>query len=264
MTPAAKRCADPPKTSSATIALAAFVEIAVLLGVILFLGVTLIPAHWTSIWGDREFTGWVAPISLRIANGQKLYADGAHSPMPPLSFVTLRILFGSRVNWIDESLVNFLCQCGILLAGYCTLSRWLPRPVPFAAAVAGAAWIFSLPKTILYDSQAQFLAAICIALTGEIAWRRLIAKDQSVSRVLPVILGLCLSMLTLTKQSTLTGTVAGVFVALAVLYGWKHRTEGLRAMTIVVAAWLAGFIVVSAAISPWVSVSSMIRDVYVS
>ncbi len=61
-----------------------------LVGLTLGLGVLatqLVPAHWTSLWNDREFSGWVAPIANRLGGGIRLYEDGLHTPLPPLPFV---------------------------------------------------------------------------------------------------------------------------------------------------------------------------------
>src|SRR5947209_4547176 len=180
------------------------------------MGSILIHAHWTSIWMDREFTGWVAPIAARIANGQALYTEGAHSPIPPLPAVLMRFLYGHDARWIDESRLNFIFQCGILIVSYISLSRWLPRPVPLIAAIAGAGFLFALPKTILYDSMAQFLAALAIAIVSALFWRLLERGSRVPLGGHLVVLGAVLAALILTKQSTAAGLIAGIFVTLLV------------------------------------------------
>ena len=37
-------------------------DVGVLLLVVAPLGVVLAPAHWTSIWMDREFQGWMIAV----------------------------------------------------------------------------------------------------------------------------------------------------------------------------------------------------------
>ena len=41
-----------------------FVPIHGSLTMLVVAGIFIVPCHWTSIWGDREFTGWVAPIAI--------------------------------------------------------------------------------------------------------------------------------------------------------------------------------------------------------
>src|SRR5262245_53452578 len=76
------------------------VETLLLLAVLVIVGVAVVPCHWTSLWMDREFTGWVAPISNRMAAGQLLYADGGHLPVPPLPFVLMYWLSRGHATWI--------------------------------------------------------------------------------------------------------------------------------------------------------------------
>src|SRR5690242_1317379 len=82
----------------------------VLVSVFSALGFALVPSHWTSIWMDNEFTGWVAPIANRIGPQSPLYESGMHNPMPPLPAVFTRILFPGGATWHDESLLNYVFQ----------------------------------------------------------------------------------------------------------------------------------------------------------
>ena len=119
-------------------------------------------AHWTSIWMDREFSGWVAPISNRIHNGLRLYTDGGHSPMPPLSFILLQALTLGRARWIDESIANFICQWAALIFTFLAVRYVLPLKHSFLAAIVAIPIFMSLPKAILYDGLVQAEIAISI------------------------------------------------------------------------------------------------------
>lgn len=98
-------------------------EATLLLLALLALGFLLVPAHWGSIWMDREFTGGIGPLANRLGDGTRLYADGTHIPLPPLSFVVMRLVSGGT-------------QAGLLGASSTTSSRrhrgagrrWGPRP----------------------------------------------------------------------------------------------------------------------------------------
>src|SRR5262245_5172631 len=91
------------------------VEWTLLLVAIAVVGFMVVPAHWTSIWMDREFTGWVAPIANRMHQGLKLYGADGHIPMPPLPFVLLEAVCGGQATWMSESLANFFFQSLMLL-----------------------------------------------------------------------------------------------------------------------------------------------------
>src|SRR4029079_2415923 len=122
------------------------------------IGQFMIPAHWTSIWMDAEFSGWVAPIANRLGQGQQLYADGAHTPMAPLPYVLTYWLSQGHARWITESRLDFLCKSLAVLAMYVGFYRILPRPAALVAAFALFIRFSSLLKVILYDSLAQLFA----------------------------------------------------------------------------------------------------------
>src|SRR4051812_841581 len=63
-----------------------FTDLLALIALFVFWGVVLGRAHIHSLWMDVEFTGWVAPLANRLADGPRLYEDGTHMPMPPLPF----------------------------------------------------------------------------------------------------------------------------------------------------------------------------------
>ena len=238
----------------------AALEVLLLLALFVIVGIRLVPAHWTSIWMDREFTGWTAPIAQRVAHGQVLYADGAHTPMPPLSFILLWAIHGSRVAWIDESRLNFLFQCGMLLVGYLVLSKWFSKPVPVTATVAAAGYVFALPKTILYDAMAQFLVAICIGIISGILYRYFL-ELQPLSRAYLSGLGVGLAALTLTKQNTALGVTVTAIVALALL-PIGGLTKRITALLWVFAGMGVGLVALTALIAPQISLPGMLQDVF--
>jgi hypothetical protein len=193
------------------------VEILVLLAILVALGFALVPCRATAFWVHGEFTGWVVPIGNRMAEGQVLYADGGHMPLPPLAFVLSALLLGSEGRWIHESLLNHVLQSLTLLVLYAGLARGLPRPVPFLTVLGSFALFFSLTKSILYDPAVQLLVALLAVLTiaqtepgrGDVPGRRRLRLGG-----LAGLAGVTAAAL-LSKQNTGLGALAGCACALA-------------------------------------------------
>jgi hypothetical protein len=233
-------------------------DLAALAAVLAPMGLFLVPARIDNMWYDPEFTGWVAPLARRVAEGQRLYADGGHLPMPPLSILFMAGLFGHEANWLDESLVNFVFQCGIIAAGYLTLSRWMPRPIPLVAALASAGTFLALPKSIFYDSLAEFMSAAGIFAAG-LAIDSLSQRDFR--RALPACaaFGALTAATLLSKQSTGLGLAAGALIVLARIDGPRLRCAGWFA-----GGLCAGAAALTLAISPWVALDGLVQDVFVT
>ncbi len=200
----------------------AILEVLLLLVYLLAFSWLVAPSHWSSIWMDREFTGWTAPLSNRLADGGKLYADGQHSPMPPLPTVLLYVATGGHATWLSESRAVCLFQSLMLLTMYFTLRRCFPDPLPFVVTLCSIPLVYDLPKTILYDAVAQFLVA-CLAATILLAYRTHTSDDahsnhalvashrQSIWLALACIVA---AALVLSKQSTGLAAIAGTCAAL--------------------------------------------------
>jgi hypothetical protein len=237
------------------------VDFLVLAGVLLVVGSEIVPAHWTSIWMDREFTGWVAPIAGRFVDGQVLYTDGAHTPMPPLPVVLLRLL-SARPTWLMESAANWLCQGLAIVAIYLAVRRDLPRPAALVAGLAAIPNFYSLPKTIAYDSMVQ-------ALVGVTCWQMLAhlravsesptSSSLSAKRSLLFAAAATAASL-LTKQSTGAGLLAGALAALLLARapGWRRK---LDAVVLYGLATAVTFLVLLLAMSPWASAPGFLQDV---
>ncbi len=236
-------------------------ELAVLLAVFVLIGYALVPVRIDNMWWDPEFTGWVAPFMKRLAAGQLLYADGGHMPVPPLSFLLMYWIFGAKAIWIDESLLNFLFQCGLVVMGYLALSRWLPRPIPFLAALAGAGFYFAFTKSIFYDSLAQFIAAAGLLCASRAFFS---VSERQPAKVSFFALGSCLAALMLTKQTTAFGLAAGSVAAILFL-----KPEQGRPARAVWFSWLGmGFVTalvpLCLVITPWVDWRGLVQDVFVT
>src|SRR5690349_18549721 len=76
-----------------------WVGFGLLLIMLAVLGCFFVPAHVPSIWMDPEFTDWVSPIANRMHGPSLLYAEGLHSPMPPLPYVLVRLLHPEGAVW---------------------------------------------------------------------------------------------------------------------------------------------------------------------
>jgi len=199
----------------------AVIELCFLLALLGGIGAAVVPCHWTSIWFDKEFSGWNAPIANRIAAGQVLYADGGHIPIPPLAFLLIYWLTWGHATWMSESVLNFVFQALTLLVLYTGLSRYVARPVPLLAVFATVPFFFSLQKALLYDSLAQAAVAILAVLAMEVACSQRGRSNEaapqqpsppSFARILALsaVTGICF----LAKQSTAAGALSGTCIVL--------------------------------------------------
>ncbi len=232
-------------------------EVGGLLLLVIFLGTVLIPSHWTSLWMDREFTGWVAPIANRLGEGLILYGEHGHLPMPPLPFVLLHLLTQGEATWLSESLCNFVflaLTLGMLYAGF---SLFMRPPLPFLTTVATAALFFSLPKTILYDAMAQCGATLSALLA--LWFLRMPAPTRWGRTVQITLLGLSTALTLLCKQSTGMGVVVGV--TLALLFTAETRLKGGVSLLAYATATLAFMALLLALLTPWLDWQGFIRDV---
>ncbi len=206
------------------------VEVAALAAISAVLGRTLVRAHWSSIWMDREFTGWVSGAALRLGEGHRLYTDGAHSPLPPLSFCFVYLISGGQPRWIIESTANFVFQALTLLTMWLGMRRYLPRSAALIGCATAGASFFSLPKQLLYDSMAQFFVAVAAAAVT----RFLVVpvgppRPETERRIVnpwAVLAAGAFAACVLTKHSTAFGL--GFGIVLAVLVARTPRSFGQR------------------------------------
>lgn len=229
-----------------------------LLGVFVWVGWFLVPAHRYTIWHDAEFTGWVAAIANRIGSDQKLYADGLHSPLPPLSFVIVHLLSAGKARWITESFLIYLSQCGTTLCLYLALRSFLSAPLSLISNLAGFFFLIAAPKHLLDDALVQLIVA---ALALSIARGVLVRQRFSIGIGLTVSL-LCAAAL-LTKQSTGVGALLGI---LAVFFVFPESST-LKQRALNVGFVLCGTLFSTAALivllSPWSVPLRLVRDVFV-
>jgi hypothetical protein len=232
-------------------------DIGVLLLVIVPLGVVLVPAHWTSIWMDREFQGWMIAVANRLADGPPLYADGTHSPMPPLPFVIELLAGGGKGTWLTESALNFTFQALMLFGMYATLRACARPPIPLCATLAATPIIFAIHKVALHDSVAQ----CCAAWTTMAVVRGLAPGGAARARWWLVGAGLLNALCILSKQSTAAGLTLGIVMAYLIAPGPGPAGRVARAAAHV--GWTLGFVAVLAlALSPVLSVQGLLTDVF--
>lgn len=248
------------------------IECTLLMAMLAAVGWFVVPSHWTSIWMDREFTGWVAPVANRLGE-IRLYADGGHVPMPPLPFVFMRVVTAGHATWLSESFANFAFQALTLLAMYVGLRPLFRAPVPFLATAAAIPMFLCLPKTIVYDSMAQFFAALVglgvLAHARRTRWRGLACEAGLHSRWAecfspPLLLtAAAAAACLLTKQSTGGGACLGAAAAMLLASDEPllHRGRDV----VLLAAWtvVLGTVMV-VALTPWIDVAGLVRDVFVT
>lgn len=209
-----------------------------------------IPCRWIPVAQDPEFSGWVAPVSNRLAT-TRLYTDGMHSPLPPLPFVLLYAIGRGEAVWITESAVNVTLQAVTVLVLYAALVEVVPLGVAFGASLVALPIFLGSPKSLAYDAVAQCLLAIFGYLL--VRWRR---EDSARWLGLAAITG---GALLLSKHNTAIGALAGSVVALAlVALPWRRRVV---AVLVVNGGSLVAAAVMVLVLSPLVSPSGFVTDV---
>ena len=222
------------------------------------LGIVLVPAHWTSIWMDREFQGWMIGVANRLAAGPPLYADGAHSPMPPLPFVIELLVGRGTGTWLTESVLNFIFQALMLFGMYTALRSCARRPIPLCATVAAIPVVFALHKVALHDSVAQCCAAwATTAVVRGLAPEGTASRARGWRRGAGLLNALCI----LSKQSTATGLTLGIVLAYLLAPAARPGRRAARAAAHV--GWTLGFVAALAlAMSPVLSLHGLLADVF--
>ncbi|MCA9664334.1 MAG: hypothetical protein KC503_02065 [Myxococcales bacterium] len=231
-------------------------DVLLLLLVMAPIGVRLIPAHWSSIWMDHEFQGWMVAVANRLADGVPLYADGMHVPMPPIPYVLEYLVGGGEGVWLTESAMHFGAQALLVLGGYTALRGAFERPVPLCAALAAVPVIFALPKMAIHDTVAQCAAAwTCAAVVYAL---------RTASRRW-FVLGACFNAICmLSKQSTAAGLTFGVLLAY-LLTGRTMPRRWRLGRALDHAAWtFAFFAVLVLVLSPLVDPRGLLRDVFLT
>lgn len=259
-----------PDSSNSPTRLSILIETAILSVLLAAMGWFVVPAHTNTIWMDPEFTGWVAPIANRIAGGMILYTDGGHMPIPPFSFVLLRVLTGGEAIWLHESALIFAFQALTILALYWGASALLPRPVPFIAALATIPVFLALPKTVLYDAPAQLFVAIAGVTGVWAAWTmaensgRFGRKSLGWLGAAAAASALCL----FSKQSTAAGGCIGVVALLLFMpaRGGARMPRFLRVRAVALYTGLTViiFFVLALVCSKYLSVGGLVDDVFIA
>jgi len=236
------------------------------------LGIFMVPAHFGSLWGDRDFTDWSVPIANRLHGPARLYQEGLHSPMPPLPFILPRVLFPHGAIWLDGSVLNYTFQSGMILLLFWFFSGEFGVDVALVAALAAIPVYLSMPKTMLYDSMAQFFVAVTgIAATGFVRARnRELLKPPSqtqngmATRLRLAGVGAWLALLLLTKQNTGAGASAGVCAALLLLPRLENFKKRCANILFILGATAIVFCAVALAFSRFLSFSGLIHDVFLT
>jgi hypothetical protein len=169
--------------------------------------------------------------------------------------VLTRFVTGGSATWHDESRLNFLFQTLTILVMFAGLARYLPRPLPFLSALCTLPIFYALPKTIVYDSLAQFFvagAAVLTAMAVAVAGRRRQALLSGMAALT--------AMVFLSKQSTAAGVMLGALIALLVYGGAGSLRHCLAYLAL--SACFTGF--GSVLLSRHISVPGMLRDVFMT
>lgn len=245
---------SPPRTRA--VAWGEWLFLGLLVGSLLALN---IPAQWTGIATDPDFTAWVAPLSNRLAHGLRLYEFGGHMPLPPLSYVLLYWLSGGHATWLTESIANHLAVMMSLLLLYGCMARYLPSRVALLGAVAALATLSASNCVLFYGALPNLLVA-GLACVGVGYIRR-----ATQPRVLLWLAGMSfLSVAALLAKQNVGGLAfIGVGALIVVTPSITLPTKikylffytGVSLLALGVFCWV---------LSPWVNVTGMIQDVFLT
>jgi hypothetical protein len=95
---------------------------------------------------DREFTGWIAPLSNRLSDGPRLYEDGLRLPFPPLSIALLFCVTGGSATWLAEAYLNYACVVLIPVLLFVAGRAFLSTSQAFLASIATLLVFLTLAK----------------------------------------------------------------------------------------------------------------------
>jgi len=219
-----------------------------------------VPAQWTGIATDPEFSGWVAPLSNRLAEGLRLYDFGGHMPVPPLAPVFIYWLSWGHATWLTESFWNQVFSMGTILVLYGCLNKIFPRRVALLGAMAALATFSGCNVVLVYNTMANFSAAClgCFAVgyinraPGKRGWTWL--AGMAFFGVTAI----------LSKQSI--GILA--IPAAAAITLLDPAAGSLKEKMVNVALYLgftvAAFSLLSLLMSPWISIGGMMQDVFIT
>jgi hypothetical protein len=212
-----------------------------------------VPCHWMPMALDPEFSGWVAPISNRFAEGMVLYTDGGHSPLPPLPFVLLYALGRGHAVWLTESATNAGCQALMALAIFAALRRAIGPTLAWLAVLGAMPIFLAMPKSLAYDAVVQCLVATFgWSFVGWLAAR---------TRVRLAVLAIIGGMMLLAKQNTAAGALAGALLAIAVLVPGMAKRDRLTALFGLGAGSLASAALGLLALSRYADPAGFVTDV---
>jgi hypothetical protein len=215
-------------------------------------GAAFIPYCTGLNWSDSDFTGWDYPIADRMSFAHRLYDAGIHTPIPPLSYVIVKIAGLGHPVWTTEMSVIIACQMLIALmfvvGGAVVFGRW----PAFIGGLAGLGFFAGFSKTIAYDATAQLFAALAgLAVAAYVSAQR--KGDRRAVIWSAVAAGLGGAGGLLCKQSLGLFLIPSMFVAVGLL-GSGDRFKRFIPLALATIGWTAALIL---AMVPWVNISGM-------
>jgi hypothetical protein len=203
-------------------------------------------------WSDSDFTGWDYPIADRMSFAHRLYDAGVHTPIPPLSYVIVKLAGLGHPVWTTEMSVIIACQMLIalmfVLGGAAVFGRW----PAFVGGIAGLGFFAGFSKTIAYDATAQLFAALAgLAIAAYVSAQR--AGDRRATIWSAVAAGLGAAGGLLCKQSLGLFLVPAMFLAVGLL-GSGDRYKRFVPLALAILGWTAALII---AMAPWVNITGM-------
>ena len=204
--------------------------------VLCFIGLMFlyVPRLANPLWSDIEFTGWVAPIAHRMAEGQRIYRDFT-LPIPPGSFAVMAAFqrLTGRFYLLDELWLCALCQLLMMPIGYFLVRPFTTERNAALSTMAMVPVLIAAPKEIAYDHTALVLAWGGLAMLAQGLTR---PAGRSRHRWLAGA-GLLAGTTLAFKSSTGVGAVAGVTAGLTLCTTIAWRREGFEQARAWLRAW---------------------------
>lgn len=199
-----------------------------------------VPRLTNNVFGDLAVTGWSGPFAKRILSGDAAYVDFV-VPIPPGSFLILALVqkLAGRALLLQELWVIALCRLAMALSAYAIVRPFASRHVSVLVAFASLVVLLQSQKECAYDSTAQLVAWLGIALGA----RALVhAGNEKRRRVWFAAAGFAASATLLFEKSTALGTLVGWSFAFAYLVFAKRRSSSTERLGPSAAAFGAGIL----------------------
>lgn len=207
--------------------------------------------------------GWCYPIANLLAEGRRLYTDGAHVCLPPLPFIAINWFSHGAPTWLDEDILGRFCTFLLPLALYCGTKNYLPKSISFISAAAIAIYPFD---QILYNSSSVLFDVVSSLICLNVLYSDL-TPDSSHSRrknaMTLFLSGAFAAVAVLCKQSIGLAVALALILALFCFPSTVRFRRRIENAGLFLASLIGSFLIASLLLLRYISFPGMIRDVFI-